>query len=85
MTFDIRDATSANPGIKVCGRDKKGGIMKLRDESGFALIMALMLTILMGAILQLFIARVISSQRMIAMDMWADRPGASRITVVRDE
>ena len=43
--------------------------MKIKDESGIALIAALLLLVLMGAMLHVFTVKVISSQKMIGMDM----------------
>jgi len=43
--------------------------MKTKNESGIALIAALLILILMGALLQLFIIKVMSSQKMMGMDM----------------
>jgi len=51
--------------------------MKNNNESGIALITALLFLILMGAMLHVFIVKVYSSQRMVAMD----RP--SQITIQR--
>ena len=47
--------------------------MRIKNESGIALIMALLLLILMGAMLQVFIVKVTSSQKMIGMDMREER------------
>ena len=58
--------------------------MKIKDESGIALITALLIMVLMGAMLQIFIIRVMSSQKMMSMDMQADRPPISGVTVIRD-
>jgi type II secretory pathway component PulK len=43
--------------------------MKNNNESGVALIMALLLLILMGTMLHIFIVKVYSSQRMMGLDM----------------
>jgi len=43
--------------------------MKNNNESGVALITALLLLVLMGTLLHVFIVKVHSSQRMIGMDM----------------
>ena len=51
--------------------------MKTNNESGIALITALLFLILMGAMLHVFIVKVYSSQRMVGMD----RP--STITIQR--
>jgi len=49
--------------------------MKNKNESGIALIAALMIMILMGAMLHVLIVKVYSSQMMIRMD----KPGCIRI------
>jgi len=47
--------------------------MKIKNESGIALIAALLLLILMGVMLQVFIVRINSSQRMLGTDLGSDR------------
>jgi len=47
--------------------------MKIRNESGIALITALLILILMGALLVTFFVRLDSSQRMIGMGQDSDR------------
>jgi Tfp pilus assembly protein PilX len=47
--------------------------MKTKNESGIALITVLLILVLMGALLQTFIVKVISSQKMMGMDMRTNR------------
>jgi Tfp pilus assembly protein PilX len=47
----------------------KDDIMKNGNESGIALITALLILVLMGALLHVFVIKIYSSQRMIGMDM----------------
>lgn len=54
---------------------RRGNNMKNKNESGIALITALLFLVLMGAMLHVFIIKVYSSQRMVGMD----RPSVVRI------
>lgn len=47
--------------------------MKTKNESGVALIIVLLFLILMGALMQTFIVKVMSSQKMMSMDMRTNR------------
>jgi len=47
--------------------------MKNKNESGIALIVALLILVLAGALLQTFIVKIISSQKMMGMDMRTQR------------
>ena len=49
--------------------------MKTKNESGIALIAVLLILVLMGVMLQTFIVKIISSQKMMGLDMQTERTG----------
>ena len=66
------------------GPSLRSEIMKAKNESGIAVIMALLILVLMSAMLQVFIVKVISSQKMLSMDMRSERSPNFNVTIIRE-